>query len=53
MSQAENTPKANEPATVASERFRNMSPLRKLTYIGKALLFVLSLGFIYPNTFSD
>lgn len=41
-------------ATVApSMKFKNMSILQKLTYIGKAALCILTFGFAFPNIFMD
>lgn len=33
--------------------FANMSATQKLAHIGKACVFFLTLGFAFPNIFSD
>ena len=41
-------------ATVAlSIKFKDMSFLQKLVYVGKATLCIISFGFAFPNIFVD
>jgi putative Mn2+ efflux pump MntP len=41
-------------ATVApSMKFKDMSILQKLAFIGKATLCILTFGFAFPNIFMD
>lgn len=40
-------------ATAIDGSFSNMSLPGKISFIGKACVFFLSLGFAFPNIFSD
>jgi len=51
MSDAKDT--AQGTAAAASMKFKDMSLGQKLAHIGKSLLCLVSLGFIYPNIFVD
>jgi hypothetical protein len=35
------------------KKFASMSFLEKCTFVGKAFVFIASMGFLYPNIFSD
>lgn len=33
--------------------FKNMSFLQKIVFSGKAVVFFITMGFVYPNIFTD
>lgn len=48
--------KAAQGSAAAADQkvaFRNMSPSQKLSHIGKACVFFLTMGFAFPNIFTD
>ena len=53
MSNNASTAQGSAATVTPSIKFRDMSVLQKLVHLGKAVLFILSLGFCYPNIFSD
>ncbi len=38
---------------VPSKKFGDMNGIEKITFVGKAFVFFLSSGFIFPSMFSD
>ena len=53
MSNQASTAQGSAATVTPSIKFKDMSLLQKLTHVGKAMLFLLTLGFCYPNIFSD
>ena len=45
--------KPTDVNAVTAKRFSQMTAFEKLIHIGKAIVFFLSFGFIFPNIFSD
>ena len=43
---------SSKPAEAGSN-FRNMSTREKLSFVGKSLLFVLTMGFVFPTLWVD
>lgn len=35
------------------KKFASMNLLEKCTFVGKAFVFIVSMGFLYPNIFSE
>lgn len=53
MSKQQQAAQGSAAAADAKAAFSSMSPPQKIVHIGKACLFFLSMGFAYPNIFTD
>jgi hypothetical protein len=53
MSDKAPTAQGSAATVTPNVKFKDMSFAQKIAHVGKALLFVLTLGFCYPNLFAD
>jgi len=53
MSDSATTPQKPKSAGTSEKKFRNMGLLEKGAFVGKAVLFLLTFGFAFPNIFVD
>ena len=53
MSNEAPTAQGSAATVPPSIKFKDMNIVQKLAHVGKAMLFVFSLGFCYPNIFTD
>jgi len=53
MSKQHKAAQGSAAAAESKVTFKNMSGTQKLAHIGKACLFFLTLGFAFPNIFTD
>ena len=47
------TQPSSTPTPLQDRRFKQMAPGEKLIFVGKALVFLVSGGFIYPTLWVD
>lgn len=53
MSNQKKAAQGSAAAADASKPFSKMSVFGKISHIGKACIFFLTMGFAFPNIFSD
>ena len=53
MSNQDKAAQGSAAAAESSTKFSNMRALQKIAFIGKTCVFLLTMGFAYPNLFND